>query len=845
MKSRMIMLVVLIACTMMSISVSAFDNTTGMVAYYPFDGNADDYFGFNNGTVDGAVLTNDKDGNPDSAYHFDGIDDKIIISDSTKLQISGSLSISVLVNITDASSTSAIIAKRDSGGTNYQTDIWTNKYRFYDGSNVVYTDNTFNESVWYHIILTIDSGTIEIWVDGVNQSISSDTVSISSDDADLLIGNEVVNDLWMDGIIDEVAIWNRSLTSEEISDIYENGIFTGREPDININTPQLPSTNIYITDPIQCNATISSEVNTTVAAYYTFWVDDENISSGYTENIVNGTETNIGTLLTGFFAEEDEVKCSVTGTDGTYLSEEKNSSTITVQTASLTLNFYDIYDNRLNNIPIVYRMQNESYTIARGFGIKYINSTGTISNQENIYDRNTGTAATIEQSNSYDAYIYIGMPCGQNTNQTLFFKTQAYGGTGGNPEIQLYNSHTNSFETVIESEGTGVAGLLTDTYNITFNNSDCRYTGLGRIYTGAGTYNDLDIYAIWINHIDQPILEEVIEYPYPIGNVTYFVDDIYLNDQYAESTQLFTASLGTQVSLDSYLIQNSDVVPTQFYVVDSQTSQPISNALVSAQLYIDDKYVTISQLKTDSSGNVLLNLFSTEKHKIIVSKTGYVTKTVASLTPTATQTYTIMLDQDYSLNYTYNLEGLIHRFNPENNILNQTKIQNLSFEIYHSQGQITSVRYNVSWNGTEIGYAASTDHIGTTLYVEFNPENKTGNVIAEAYVKINSSTYILNKTYYISSIDGQGSSMNDALVAIFNSVQEDSRYKQMYGLVGFVVILLIVGMISIISPIGAGIVGILLAAILFIPVGIITWSQFALMMMLVVTVLLVMRGGFM
>ena len=54
--------------------------TNGLVAYYPFNGNANDESGSgNNGTVNGATLTTDRFGNPNSAYLFNGINNYIII----------------------------------------------------------------------------------------------------------------------------------------------------------------------------------------------------------------------------------------------------------------------------------------------------------------------------------------------------------------------------------------------------------------------------------------------------------------------------------------------------------------------------------------------------------------------------------------------------------------------------------------------------------------------------------------------------------------------------------------------------------------------------------------------
>jgi hypothetical protein len=59
----------------------------GLVAYYPFNGNADDESGNdNNGIVYGASLTEDRFGNEDQAYSFDGLNDFIVINSNFPLK---------------------------------------------------------------------------------------------------------------------------------------------------------------------------------------------------------------------------------------------------------------------------------------------------------------------------------------------------------------------------------------------------------------------------------------------------------------------------------------------------------------------------------------------------------------------------------------------------------------------------------------------------------------------------------------------------------------------------------------------------------------------------------------
>ena len=73
--------------------------TEGLVAYYPFNGNANDESGNrNNGIVYGATMAIDRFGNSNSVFSFDGIDDYIDFN-MALLPVNGSdFSISLWVN---------------------------------------------------------------------------------------------------------------------------------------------------------------------------------------------------------------------------------------------------------------------------------------------------------------------------------------------------------------------------------------------------------------------------------------------------------------------------------------------------------------------------------------------------------------------------------------------------------------------------------------------------------------------------------------------------------------------------------------------------------------------------
>ena len=61
-----------------AVEMATADLQDGLVAYYPFCGNANDASGnSHDGDVQGPILTADRFGNADSAYFFDGVNDNI------------------------------------------------------------------------------------------------------------------------------------------------------------------------------------------------------------------------------------------------------------------------------------------------------------------------------------------------------------------------------------------------------------------------------------------------------------------------------------------------------------------------------------------------------------------------------------------------------------------------------------------------------------------------------------------------------------------------------------------------------------------------------------------------
>jgi hypothetical protein len=201
----------------------------GLVAYYPFNGNADDESGNgNHGTVHGATLTEDRLGIPDSAYAFDGVDDYIIVSDSDTadaLDVPGdqiSLLAWVRFNSTSTSgSNQAILGKNINKGTGYYLtyDVITEdcvgrggayQHTLGASTNVEWceTQDLVQPHRWYHIALTYDGDLARGYIDGEIVHISHRTGNIGSNDLDFYIGRYI-------------RIYNRALSEAEVQALYE------------------------------------------------------------------------------------------------------------------------------------------------------------------------------------------------------------------------------------------------------------------------------------------------------------------------------------------------------------------------------------------------------------------------------------------------------------------------------------------------------------------------------------------------------------------------------------------------------------------------------------------------
>jgi Leucine-rich repeat (LRR) protein len=213
------------------------NSDAGMVAYYPFNGNAGDESGNgNDGTINnGVTLTTDRFGNGNSAFLFNGVNGCIEIGD--KFDDSQTLSFAAWVKFDENALDSAyygIIEKYDDSSNSLKTFSlvkvgWgENRHKimskYYDGTttdNSAYSLNQVQPEKWLFVASTFDNGTNKIFINGLlkDEKIVSSFI-LNNNNTSVTIGNDASNEHPMKGKIDDVRIYDRILSQEEIDSLY-------------------------------------------------------------------------------------------------------------------------------------------------------------------------------------------------------------------------------------------------------------------------------------------------------------------------------------------------------------------------------------------------------------------------------------------------------------------------------------------------------------------------------------------------------------------------------------------------------------------------------------------------
>ncbi|MCX6767759.1 MAG: LamG domain-containing protein [Candidatus Micrarchaeota archaeon] len=192
-------------------------------AYGESDSLAFDYSGNgNNGTINGAAYV---DGKFSKALDFDGTDDYVDYGDACDL--TGSFAIEAWIKTSQTGG--MIITKiKENTAWNYQINVdGSGHLQAYVGGWVTST-GTVNDNRWRHVALVSDGSTGHLYIDGIQDG--SGAISPTANNYPLYVG--AYESLgggvggFFDGTIDDIIIYNRGLSADEIREDYLRGAGT-------------------------------------------------------------------------------------------------------------------------------------------------------------------------------------------------------------------------------------------------------------------------------------------------------------------------------------------------------------------------------------------------------------------------------------------------------------------------------------------------------------------------------------------------------------------------------------------------------------------------------------------
>ncbi len=205
------------------------DLTAGLVAYYPFNGNANDESGNgNNGTVYGATLATDRFGNANKAYDFNGINNFIEFSNKFDI-LTRTIDLWFYADDADYSSSYGSIYQSDNQNLLYGNtgvaikDIGGLKKLLLTISGVTDTINIITNS-WNNLAITVNANKeINYYYNGIligSKTFIQYVSSVDGLDIAIIGSSRLAYNQYFKGKIDDVRIYNRALSNNEIQLLY-------------------------------------------------------------------------------------------------------------------------------------------------------------------------------------------------------------------------------------------------------------------------------------------------------------------------------------------------------------------------------------------------------------------------------------------------------------------------------------------------------------------------------------------------------------------------------------------------------------------------------------------------
>ena len=205
----------------------SFEEGSGSTAY-------DNSTYSHDGTLNNMVSGNWIAGKFGTALNFPDTDDYVDLGSTNAIipNYTQHLTLSAWVKSTGTASQYAVAFKRSASHSTLLSINLNNGdlgflTRSFDDSNHYWiwaNDKDYGDGEWHHIVVTIDGLNRTLYTDGVNRGSDLWGIqNVSGNTAYASIGAFQASSIVWEGAIDEVAVWDRAISVEEINALYDNG----------------------------------------------------------------------------------------------------------------------------------------------------------------------------------------------------------------------------------------------------------------------------------------------------------------------------------------------------------------------------------------------------------------------------------------------------------------------------------------------------------------------------------------------------------------------------------------------------------------------------------------------
>ena len=344
----------------------------GLLAYYPFCGNANNAMGTgNNGTIYNATLTTDRFGNSNSAYNFNGTNAYIDFGSNTSIGPTSTIPISISLWVSAGASGNVIskYTNLDASRSYFLFGRSANGYSWIgNGTNPYINNSGVSDAAWTHYVLVSAAGSnnSKVYRNGV--LIATGTLALNStmQAVSLLVGKVGASfPGFLNGKVDDVFIYNRILSATEIQNLYLYQPSVSWSTGVTTNSIVVSptQTTTYYVDVSDGVGTCRDSVTVTVSDLTSYnplsdttrvcgTTTTLNASSGFTTYSWNtgATTQSISPTTSGFYKVTVTNAAGCTASDSTYLSLVNaniiNSDTIICKGSSITLSIDSLFPGR-------------------------------------------------------------------------------------------------------------------------------------------------------------------------------------------------------------------------------------------------------------------------------------------------------------------------------------------------------------------------------------------------------------------------------------------------------------------------------------------------------------------